>query len=205
MIISHNLHDIFEVADRITVLRLGQKVAVLERPRPTSRTSSTPSPPATLPHVPGMATSMTDLLGPSRARPLMLATDAAAAEPSETFGGYVQAGGGRASGPATSDRCRSSSGSSSSSSSSGCSTRVLHGAELHQPAAADGGDRDDRDRRRLRAADRRDRPLGRLRQRRRRACMMTLLLRPGRPGLAVVGRDPHRPVDHDADRVPPRA
>lgn len=27
VIISHNLHDIFEVADRITVLRLGQKVA----------------------------------------------------------------------------------------------------------------------------------------------------------------------------------
>lgn len=27
IIISHNLHDIFEVADRITVLRLGQKVA----------------------------------------------------------------------------------------------------------------------------------------------------------------------------------
>jgi D-xylose transport system ATP-binding protein len=31
VIISHNLHDIFEVADRITVLRLGQQVAVLER------------------------------------------------------------------------------------------------------------------------------------------------------------------------------
>jgi len=28
VIISHNLHDVFEVADRITVLRLGQKVAV---------------------------------------------------------------------------------------------------------------------------------------------------------------------------------
>jgi len=26
VIISHNLHDIFEVADRITVLRLGRKV-----------------------------------------------------------------------------------------------------------------------------------------------------------------------------------
>jgi D-xylose transport system ATP-binding protein len=28
VVISHNLHDIFEVADRITVLRLGQRVAV---------------------------------------------------------------------------------------------------------------------------------------------------------------------------------
>jgi D-xylose transport system ATP-binding protein len=27
MLISHNLHDVFEVADRITVLRLGQDVA----------------------------------------------------------------------------------------------------------------------------------------------------------------------------------
>ena len=31
VIISHNLHDVFEVADRITVLRLGQRVAVLNR------------------------------------------------------------------------------------------------------------------------------------------------------------------------------
>ena len=31
VIVSHNLHDIFEVADRITALRLGQKVSVLER------------------------------------------------------------------------------------------------------------------------------------------------------------------------------
>ncbi len=31
VLISHNLHDIFEVADRITVLRLGQKVSVFQR------------------------------------------------------------------------------------------------------------------------------------------------------------------------------
>ncbi len=31
VLISHNLHDIFEVADRITVLRLGQQVGVLDR------------------------------------------------------------------------------------------------------------------------------------------------------------------------------
>ena len=30
VIISHNMHDIFEVADRITVLRLGKNVAVLD-------------------------------------------------------------------------------------------------------------------------------------------------------------------------------
>ena len=30
MIVSHNLTDVFEVADRITVLRLGQTVGVYE-------------------------------------------------------------------------------------------------------------------------------------------------------------------------------
>jgi D-xylose transport system ATP-binding protein len=35
--ISHNLHDIFEVADRITVLRLGRNVAVHERSRTTQQ------------------------------------------------------------------------------------------------------------------------------------------------------------------------
>jgi D-xylose transport system ATP-binding protein len=31
VLISHNLHDIFEVATRITVLRLGRSIAVYER------------------------------------------------------------------------------------------------------------------------------------------------------------------------------
>ncbi len=31
VLISHNLHDIFEIADRITVLRLGQQVGVMNR------------------------------------------------------------------------------------------------------------------------------------------------------------------------------
>src|SRR5438045_678976 len=33
VLISHNLQDVFEVADRITVLRLGRNVVVYERPR----------------------------------------------------------------------------------------------------------------------------------------------------------------------------
>ena len=37
VIISHNLHDIFEVADRITVLRLGRAVAVYERDKTTQQ------------------------------------------------------------------------------------------------------------------------------------------------------------------------
>src|ERR671927_615472 len=37
ILISHNLHDIFEVADRITVLRLGQNVAVYDRATTTQQ------------------------------------------------------------------------------------------------------------------------------------------------------------------------
>jgi D-xylose transport system ATP-binding protein len=37
VLISHNLHDIFEVADRITVLRLGRNVAVFERAQTTEQ------------------------------------------------------------------------------------------------------------------------------------------------------------------------
>ena len=37
VLISHNLHDIFEVADRITVLRLGRNVAVYDRHETTQQ------------------------------------------------------------------------------------------------------------------------------------------------------------------------
>jgi D-xylose transport system ATP-binding protein len=37
VIISHNLHDVFEVGDRITVLRLGRNVAVFERAKTTQQ------------------------------------------------------------------------------------------------------------------------------------------------------------------------
>jgi D-xylose transport system ATP-binding protein len=37
VLISHNLHDVFEVADRITVLRLGRNVAVFERTATTQQ------------------------------------------------------------------------------------------------------------------------------------------------------------------------
>jgi D-xylose transport system ATP-binding protein len=37
ILISHNLHDVFEVADRITVLRLGRNVGVYERARTTQQ------------------------------------------------------------------------------------------------------------------------------------------------------------------------
>jgi D-xylose transport system ATP-binding protein len=37
VIISHNLHDIFETASRITVLRLGRTVGVFERDKTTQQ------------------------------------------------------------------------------------------------------------------------------------------------------------------------
>jgi ABC-type sugar transport system ATPase subunit len=55
VIISHNLHDIFEVADRITVLRLGQQVAVFEREQTDQQEVVHAITAGTLTHVPGMA------------------------------------------------------------------------------------------------------------------------------------------------------
>src|SRR5207253_8394935 len=37
VLISHNLHDVFEVANRITVLRLGRTVGVYERDKKTQQ------------------------------------------------------------------------------------------------------------------------------------------------------------------------
>jgi D-xylose transport system ATP-binding protein len=54
VIISHNLHDIFEVADRITVLRLGQRVAVFERAATTQQEVVHAITAGQLDHVPGM-------------------------------------------------------------------------------------------------------------------------------------------------------
>jgi D-xylose transport system ATP-binding protein len=54
VIVSHNLHDVFEVADRITVLRLGQRVAVLERSETTQQDVVHAITAGTIDHVPGM-------------------------------------------------------------------------------------------------------------------------------------------------------
>ncbi|MBT8240243.1 MAG: ATP-binding cassette domain-containing protein [Acidimicrobiia bacterium] len=54
VLISHNLHDIFEVADRITVLRLGQQVAVLDRHAVTQQDVVHSITAGEMKHVPGM-------------------------------------------------------------------------------------------------------------------------------------------------------
>jgi D-xylose transport system ATP-binding protein len=53
-IISHNLHDIFECADRITVLRLGQRVALFERAKTTQQEVVHAITAGALDEVPGM-------------------------------------------------------------------------------------------------------------------------------------------------------
>lgn len=55
VIISHNLHDIFEVADRITVLRLGQMVDVFRTSETTQQDVVHSITAGKLRHVPGMA------------------------------------------------------------------------------------------------------------------------------------------------------
>ncbi|MEJ2752213.1 MAG: ATP-binding cassette domain-containing protein [Candidatus Promineifilaceae bacterium] len=54
VVISHNLHDIFEVSDRITVLRLGHKVALFEANKTTQQEVVHAITAGTLSHVPGM-------------------------------------------------------------------------------------------------------------------------------------------------------
>ena len=54
VIISHNLHDIFEAADRITVLRLGRRVALLNRAETTEQEVVHAITAGSLEHVPGM-------------------------------------------------------------------------------------------------------------------------------------------------------
>jgi D-xylose transport system ATP-binding protein len=55
VIVSHNLHDVFEVADRITVLRLGQGVAVLNRSETSQQEVVQAITAGRIDHVPGMA------------------------------------------------------------------------------------------------------------------------------------------------------
>lgn len=54
VIISHNLHDIFEVADRITVLRLGQRVSMVKTSETNRQEVVHAITAGKLEHVPGM-------------------------------------------------------------------------------------------------------------------------------------------------------
>ena len=54
VIVTHNMHDVFEVADRITVLRLGQSVGCFERKSITQTEIIHSITAGKLEHVPGM-------------------------------------------------------------------------------------------------------------------------------------------------------
>ncbi len=49
VMISHNLEDVFQVADRIIVLRLGERVATFDREKGDARRQSSPRSPAPTP------------------------------------------------------------------------------------------------------------------------------------------------------------
>jgi D-xylose transport system ATP-binding protein len=66
-IITHNLHDVFEVADRITVLRLGQRVALFERDRTTQQDVVHAITAGKLNHVPGMEVGVAAEVGAATA------------------------------------------------------------------------------------------------------------------------------------------
>ena len=121
VIISHNLHDIFEVADRITVLRLGRSVAVFDRegddpgggrprdhgrrPDQGRRRTGHGSVGAPRRSRRGGANRMTtELADPTRVRPRSPRPGSRA-----TASGRISAAGGRVSARATSAACRSSS------------------------------------------------------------------------------------------------
>ena len=83
ILISHNLHDIFEVADRITVLRLGRDIGVYERAKTTQEevvhaiTAGTPTKVSGIPGTghggDGMTTDAAAVVGRSRAAELLRA------------------------------------------------------------------------------------------------------------------------------------
>jgi D-xylose transport system ATP-binding protein len=54
VLISHNLHDVFEAADRITVLRLGRRVALYETAKTSQQEVVHAITAGTMEQVPGM-------------------------------------------------------------------------------------------------------------------------------------------------------
>ena len=58
ILISHNLHDVFEVADTITVLRLGQNVAEFKRTETNQQKVVEAITAGTLSEVPGQSSEV---------------------------------------------------------------------------------------------------------------------------------------------------
>ena len=86
MLVSHNLHDIFEVADRITVLRLGQDVARFNTKETTQREVVEAITAGKLSTVPGQEDAEVDAAMSAITPPL----PTPAAAPTATLGAYAK-------------------------------------------------------------------------------------------------------------------
>ena len=164
ILISHNLHDVFETADRITVLRLGRTVGLFDRRTTTQQavveaiTAGTPTKVSGIAHVDGGAGVTTvDVVGPDRAPPPPEEEQLPGGIAGLYQRGVAQPAHGQPR-PVPDHRRRDrrrphlrADG-----------DELLHGGQLRQPDHPDGRDGDARLRRRLRPAARRDRPLDRL-------------------------------------------
>ena len=192
VLISHNLHDIFETATRITVLRLGRNVGIYERATTTQQE-------VVQAITAGVPTKVVRNLGDG-AGDRRVTSDAEIVAPgiglpegdeAEQERGHLAASGRQH--QVGKPRCAS-----------GRPRRdphrrvlqlhrheLLHRRELRERHPADGRGDDDRVRRRLRAAPRRDRPLDRLPERHRRGDRGHDAAR-GRAQLPGMARDPDR-------------
>ena len=163
IVISHNLADVFEVADRIVVLRLGREAATFEAAKTSRGARSSARSPA-----PGRSTTAAE----QRRQPVMTSDQRRTAAPRRRAGGAATVAAQTccgASSRATSARCACSIGAGADLDHLPDPERPLpHRRQPDQPDAADHRRRADLGRRRARAAARRDRPLGRRRQRPRR-------------------------------------
>ena len=165
VLISHNLHDIFAVADRITVLRLGYSIGVYEREKTTQQEVDRRD------HRRRRRRRSRE--SPNRGRGDRMSTQADSRLPDLDPTGVAAI---RVTGSASNDHARATSAAgrssscwrSSSSTSASPPTTSSPPVNFNNIIRPDGRHDDARLRRRLRAPDRRDRPLDRLRQRCRR-------------------------------------
>ena len=175
VIISHNLHDIFETADRITVLRLGRNVGIFERRTTTQQavveaiTAGVPTKVSGIPSVAATAPkpeARHDVRRRRRPRrPEAARGGRAPARPRRPVPpGLVQPQDGQ---PRPGADHRRPDARRHPLRADG--DELLHRRQLHQPDQPDGRHGDARLRRRLRPPARRDRPLDRLPRRHRSA------------------------------------
>ena len=159
VLISHNLHDIFETAHRITVLRLGRNAGVYERAKTTQQevvqaiTAGAPTKVSGIPETASGASDVTtevDVVGQDRTAARRSRTAAGRARPARLGQPPLRQPRRSPARPRARlhRRLLQLQG-----------DELLHGRQLHQHRRADGGDDDARLRRRLRPPARRDRPL----------------------------------------------